>query len=328
MPTLYKKVRRVASKFTKAYGVWSAGRQVGNKISKAIGHLPRRRRDYTKRRPGPAWSPAAPQKSLVFSHGRKLKVNQKFQRKVRQAIQQINTYQYSATACSIGSIGQCLYSNGDLNKVTDLAAILALVTGNNNTTKYQLLDSQMDINITNQSSGQAFLRIYEVVPRHDVPSALGSTVAIMNTGFTDNGYTANNTNLNSTLFQSTSFCNWFKILKVRTLEFAPGQCKKISLINRRSKVINAEHLFSTGYLTGLHKGLMFQQWGQAVNDSVNKTNVSTDGTKFDMVYTLRYHYSWMTPTTNAISNTTALSTVNTAEYIQPLTGAVITDVEA
>lgn len=272
--------------------------------------------------------PNDPKKNMVIRHGSQMQMSKDFIRKVRQAVSSVNTYQLVTPSAILSPIGQCIYSFTTLNQCSDLLAIAALIPSTNNTQKYTLLDSEVDCNITNQSSGQAYLRVYEVIPRHDCPGALGNVLAPLYQGFTDTGYAANSTNINSTAFQSPQFTTWYKILKVRTIEFAPGQNMKLTLKDLKSRVINLEHLQTTAYLAGVMRSFVFQQWGQAVNDSVTKTNVSTDATKFDFVFTSRYHYTYTPDTTNTVTNAGTLGTVNVAEYIQPLTGAVITDTEA
>lgn len=277
------------------------------------------------------------QPAITFRHGRSSNLNKKFVQKVRSALTSKNSQNFISTQCKTSGIGDCTYSQSPVILGPDHVSVIAGNMGSSNyTKKFTIQNVLMNCSLTNQSSGVMCLRVYECMYRTDCPysATYPSPLSLLGVGFTDAGLTTNITNIAGTAYQSPAFCSWIKIINVRQVELNAGETKHISIRNNNSKFVNLEKyaVGGAGYsIQGFgrySKFLLFQQWGQTVNDSVSTTVVSTDRTKLDFVFTVKYEYTWLDDYTNNVYTSGSLGAVNTAQYVNETTGSVVTDTQA
>lgn len=277
------------------------------------------------------------QPALYFKHGKKPYINKKFISKVRSALTSTDSHQFLSTMCKTSGIGDCTYSISPVILEPDhVSAIQANIGASNATKKFTIRNANLSTSLTNQSSGVVCLRVYECMFRTDCPYSSGNPdpLSMLLNGFTNAALATNSTNIAGTAFQSPAFTSWIKIIAVRQVELNAGETKHITIRNNASKLVNLEKYSIAGSAYSLmgfgkySKFLLFQQWGQTVNDSTSTTVVSTDRTKLDFVFTVKYDYTWMDDYTNTIYTTGSLGAVNTAQYINELTGGTVTDTQA
>ena len=288
----------------------------------------------TKARPFGASGSAQP--ITTFKHGKQQKINKKFINKVRQAVSSADTYQTKNSIAIFGQYGECAYSISPVLYGTDDMSNIANLLGASNATKrFQIRDGNLHTSITNQSSGVCCMRVYECQFRYDVPYSppYSDPLLIANRGWVDAGYPNNKIDLSSTVFSSPAFCSRFKVLNVRQIELNAGETKHIVVSNRSPTIIDMERYATGGTSysiigTKTARFLMFQQWGQVVNDATTTTNVSTDRTKVDFLFGRRYTYTWTSDYTNTLTSTSSVPTITTAQYINETTGAKISDDQA
>ena len=290
-----------------------------------------------RRRPGRVSHSNTAQPVEVFKHGKKPYVNKKFIQAVRQAITSTDTLQRVASTASLSNIGHCKYVQSPVLLGVDAIHQIALhLPTTNDTNRFTVKDSLLDVSLTNQSVGVACMRVYECEFRHDVPYT-GSYLtpeAILNRGWIDAGYSGNSTDITSTVFTSPAFTTWFKVITVRKYELNAGETKHLILKDSSPFTLTKERYavggtaFSIQGFRRRSKFFIFQQWGQVVNDLTDTSIVSTDATKIDFVYTQRYNYTWCDDITNNVYKEGSLGNVITARFVNEASGAVTTDAQA
>lgn len=114
----------------------------------------------------------------------------------------------------------------DVSHLALIANVLDPAAGNNNY-HYVIHSAKVQHQLMNMSTGQANLTAYKCVARRDLPNttAFGSgPVITLQNGWIENGVAVPaNGNYAMTPFQSPSFCSAYKIVKVKTYVFEPGQ---------------------------------------------------------------------------------------------------------
>lgn len=264
--------------------------------------------------------------------GKVTKVKPSFIKKVLDAASARNTYINQNALSVAANTGVCQYSFFDLNSNSDLSTINSYVIANN-TGKYLLEDSHIDITMANMTTACQYGRLYEIVPRHDIPVSLGTYTQIYTNGLAEAGSSTTKiagSSLDSKLFDSHLFCTYFKILKQREFTLDPGQNFKIEQ-SIGSKNVNMDVIQTANCTMQRNYGRLYviQIWGGIVNDSVTKTNVSTDSTKVDFIYNRRYNYKYtqdLQVSTNITNNIPSIAV--SPEYINPDTDTVMIDAQA
>lgn len=278
----------------------------------------------------------APNRNYI--HGRPNKISKKFQMKCREAVSNVNTQVLASSTAVTTAIGLCgYYVSPMLIDPIDCQTMNLHIAGGGQTRRYVIKDSNLSCQISNCSNNSSYLRVYECVARQDTPvnSGLGylSPKDYLTVGWTDAGLTSMATNIAGTAFSSPAFVTHFKISKVSTIQFRPGEVRRIVLADKSSFLCNAERYEAGGSLTLMSfakrtRFFVFQQWGDVINDSSVKTNVNIDATKFDYVFTKRYQFQWNNDYDNTLFTSSTLPTITTAEEINDLTGAVQNSAEA
>lgn len=279
-----------------------------------------------------------PYTGLAFVHGRAPKTSTKFINKVRLAVEAKNVYLTNSTYRMPTTVGTCDYIQGpQINDPTTLNAINANMAGGGVNEKFQVISATSVAQVTNMSNASSFVRVYECMCRQDTPanitgSSIGGTpwVYLYDEGMTDlpSAGSASANDLSSTLFMSTEFTTRCSILKVKTVEFRPGETRRFTLVDKKPWVLNMARIVDgTGLLLcGLAKRtrfLIFQVWGDTADSTTGTvTTTSVTATSLSVVQNNRYEYSWTQDYSNNIYRGTALpTTLTTATDINDLTGA-------
>lgn len=284
---------------------------------------------------------------VTYAYGRKVPTSSKFIKKVREAISNTETWTNNYSDQSTASIGGCrYYTSYPLYTSADLFAMSAKLPTTVATSKYIVENAVMTTQICNMSAGAVNLRVYEYKARRDIPSttstsggngAIISPSVLITQGFSDDGTVSAATDISSSLFNSSTFVAWCKILNTKLVQLGPGETKIFTLMDKSPHLINME-IFNPGAISTqlwcmapyFARGLVFQHWGQPVDDSSTTTLTSTDRTKLSIIHTVRYNYKWSQDysTSYTISASSGLGAVSSLQYIQEDTGAVVTDTQA
>lgn len=286
-----------------------------------------------KRGPGKAKNTQAPQ--LNWNHGRAAKLSKKFVKNVRQAAAAIDVQQLRGTSQMSAAIGNCEYHiPAMLYDPTDISVINghcgSYVDG-----KFLIRNAVHTLQMTNQRNSCANLRIYECEARSDVPyNATGAyqVYDYLYQGWVGAGLAGNATDIGANAFSSPLFTTWFKVNDVKVVLLNPGECKRFTLEDKSSTLINMQRWKPFGLQRTLchqkkTKFLIYQVWGQTVEDSVQTTQISTDVVKLDCVWSTKYEYQYIVDTNPTIFTSGSLGTIsNFPEFInentsQPMTGA-------
>lgn len=279
------------------------------------------------------YSRGNPRADVQLVHGKPDKrLSKSFVNQIKKSLAARNDYLITFPFQQSSAIGQCNYVAYDLANAVDLNVIQGYVTASAPTTlKYTLMERSQTLNCTNMSSGQMFMRVYDISLRHDLPVSETSLQNLVTSGFSDaatNTSVITATSIGGTLFDNPRFVAYCKVNSVKILEFAPGQAQILALHDNQSKVVNGEIMRNTDLVevAGISRALILQIWGQAVDDSVNPTTVqSTDKCRMTVIASKKYTYTWMADTSVTTSYSSTLGSVIIPQYIEPLTGAVITD---
>lgn len=171
--------------------------------------------------------------------GKVNKVNTNFIKKVLNASSARNCYVNQNSLAQSASVAKSQYSFFDLNSNADLTTIQGYAVGSP-TGKYLLEDSSIDITMANMSTAPAYCRMYECVPRVDIPTPLGSYTNIYVTGINQantSGTAIQADALESKLYDSHMFVSYFKVVSQKNYTLDPGMNLKITQ-TIGSKVIN------------------------------------------------------------------------------------------
>ena len=317
----------------KYYGKSYMGAKKASKPAVAVKRKPRIANPLYRRKPRRLEHSSTAQPIEVFKHGRKPRLSRKFVQAVRSAISSTDTYQKVSTQAVFSNIGECTYSQSPmLLGVDDVYNMSLKLPGTvNNTSRFTIKDSTLDVSLVNQSNGVVCLQVYECQCRHDVPfsASYASPLPILADGWSDAGYAGNVTDITSNVFSSPAFTTWFKVIKVHKYELNGGETKHIMIKDSSPFTINKERIAISGVgynVMGFRKRskfLIFQQWGQAVNDQADGTHISTDRTKIDFIYKQVYDFTWVDDFTNTVYKSGSLDAVTTARFVQEASGTVI-----
>ena len=303
------------------------------------------RKPYVKKRvPGKSKAKASKSKSykapesvhasgvnhiMVFNSGKK---EREIPKKMIMAIQKglTPTYEnaYNTTyRLQPAGFGQCVYRSwtiGGVGDLVNLASILPVTTVASTTNKYLLEHFEQGLEYQNMSNTILYMRVYEFVPRHDVPVAISVGTVLGSTGFGDiagaGRITA--TDINGTLFDNPMFCAWFKIVKVRDIELSPGTGGNLKQQHSGARTVNLE-IYNNSYYTavkGITRGIVIQTWGGIVSDTVTNSLISTGKPSLDVVQTVKYTASQF-PSNLRVTNTTQnLGAITVSQNINDLSG--------
>lgn len=259
-----------------------------------------RTRTRTQSRPKRGFNMGAIAPSINYIHGKSMKLNSKFVAKVKEASSNVNSQGFqNAKAYAYGSNSAFYSASHTLYNSYEIGVLQTNInTSNPNTTKYLIREANLRVEVTNQSSGSCNLQVYECQARHDFPlSPVNNPITLLGSGFTDAGRPGDISSIVANPFGSTAFVEAYKITNVKTVLLNPGQTMRFVIIDKSPLNINMARWkigssATIGCLAKRSRFLLFKQWGQVVDDSVNKLQVGTDSTKLDFAYYLKYDYSW------------------------------------
>jgi hypothetical protein len=265
-----------------------------------------------------------------YNHGQKMQLSKSFQKKCRAAVSNNNVQQFKTTCLFTSGFGVAnYYVPVQLYDPVDVSTVLSHITSATPTTKFEITDAKVDYQLTNQHDSTCYIRVYECEARGDVPlsATLSSVILYLYQGFTDVGDGSDATDASGTAFASGLFTTWYKINSVKVVDMQPGAVKRFSIHDASTQLINFERWYPGNTNTILSrqkatKFLMFQVWGQTVNDATSSTLVSTDITKIDGIITKRYQFRWSQDVNTSTYSSGSFGNVTTASFIDAATDAV------
>ena len=230
-------------------------------------------------------------------HGKRAKaISQRLSTAIYAAQVPTTSWLQQSFANTVSAQNQCTYKVFEMGNAVDIANIQA-VAGNYSaahTGRMVIKDATMTVNLMNQESLSANVRIYEYVCRRDLPQSQGSTQTLVNNGFDDdslaNQITA--TTVGGTLFNCGIFCSYMKILNVRDVTLLSGKTLRLSMSSLSPKTINGL-TFNTADCSAIGRytrGFVVQQSGKLVDDIATRAVVGIGATKIISQLMTRYHF--------------------------------------
>nr|WAE42610.1 MAG: capsid protein [Cressdnaviricota sp.] len=256
-----------------------------------------------------------------FSQGRRQHISPSFVNKVRAAGSNTNVYLNTVPGYMSTLNGTCSYSvpliiptPSDINTMYNAIASTA---GVSTVTKWTIDRAVSEIDVTNVTDADVNFRVYECIPRSDIPQLSASSITsisdLINVGFVNAGNLALALNPSATLYQSTDFCSWCKIDKVLKYVMKPGESRTFSVASNKPYSMNYSHVFPTGYghptwllVPRQARFLVFQMWGPVSDDSTVSTNVSYAAAKLSFIVRDKFNYSWTEDLLPTVSITSTL----------------------
>lgn len=203
--------------------------------------------------------------------------------------------------------------------------------------------------ITNSTTGNIDLWLYDIIPRRDIHNTTNSNVFPPNlafyTGMTTTWQGGNITQAGSNQFTATDpaayigakpfdsslMCSWYKVKQVRKVCLQPGQCYNHKVKIYPSKVFDDTSFYDTSVANVAASTLALIQNLTVVTFAVFYTsaahstaggNAPTTGLPaIDVVTTKRYFYAWGPAQLRTLNTYTDLPTVATVETVPVNTGA-------
>lgn len=269
---------------------------------------------------------------ISYQHGRPMRIDPYFRKKVMDAMTAINSRTYitpvqtsSVYDSTAFTMSANLYDPAQMRDVGNQIA-------NVNVSSFVVRDTNMDIQIVNQSTGSAFLRCYECVFREDTPytATYNSPLANLIQGLTDAG-TTNVYSLPVTVFQSPAFVQHYKVEHVRVLQFRPGESRVINVSDNNPFNVRIDRFYENNTLLldgirGRTRFIIFQQWGQLGDDAATTNIVATIPTKFNFITTTRINWGYSVDSLNTNTQTSSLSvipTTTTTQIVSDVSGVVL-----
>jgi hypothetical protein len=265
--------------------------------------------------------------TLEMVHGKRAeKFSSYYIASLRKALASPNYFNLQTSLNQPTTAGLGYYTPYLLTSTADMLSINGYVAAAS-ANRFSISNAKLSLTISNATNSNCFVRLYEFVLRHDIPSALTSIQNLVQTLGWPDGLTSSTkiqvTDVNGTLFNNPKFIAYCKVEKVRVLEFAPGQQQLVELIDNEPHNCLSEILTSSPMIgiRGVTRGIVIQQWGGLCNDSVTPTIVTTSPTSLDFMANYRYEYTWMSDVTYSSNSTNNLGTIAAvAETENPLTG--------
>jgi len=213
-----------------------------------------------------------------------------------------------------GAIGQQAVMSERFLTVGQIQDMFAqLTTGGSNTQRLYLKKVTGDFLITNATSSNTFVRIYELTARRDFNVTTASSGALTNAiwqpegafdqGMFDVSASTSNaaTALGSTPFQSGLFTKLWRVNKVYNIELGSGRSHKHSTtydVNTFvDEIITGKDSGSrrNQILKGISRAIMIIAYGAPVNSDATDTNVSTAKPALNIVRMDRHYIHTIDP---------------------------------
>lgn len=281
------------------------------RISKAIGHQPRR-------------------------------LNVMLESKIRDALNPANHHVIQQSGNVHCPNGQSVYTHFEMMNADDIDSVIAQLSSSIGNTGYangkvNIQNCKLQLMLRNQTTNLVTLRLYEYICRRDVPDKIqtapgsvtevdGDTQNVIDAGF---NYQAQadilNTDVGGTLFQNPLFCTYYKIVKVRTVQLGAGKCMNLTMSQLKPRVINPLVYNATdgSVLAGHTRGFVVQAVSSLIGpnpDGDPYGQPTTGFVNFDWFCSRKYAYNqpWYAQAKNTISSN--LPTKTTGYHINEYTG--------
>lgn len=256
-----------------------------------------------------------------FSHGTKLmsrniynywKTNQKFSISHTSSIKISNTnYGQQAIYEMIG------LTNNDFN---DDMTRIGITDSYARTSSSMIYGKVTDvITYTNVELTTTYLHIYEIVPRRDLMGTSNTMALTWSTGLNEETGGTTGTTIQQypyeKPFRSKRFCLNYLVKKIIQIELAPGESHKHTSTYYINRVVHSQITSTYGYSKNFTNMRLHIASGTPINDSTNKTFVSTSTVSLDVVLNRQYAYGIDSrPRTQTFADN-SLNTITAAKVI-------------
>lgn len=318
-----------------------AGRVARGLVSYASRRLQRKpignRRLYTKVRPVGTGSSLS-----YFKSGRKAKLAGK----VLKTMQPLRVMNQATSNRNEGAIGfQAVTSERFLTVGQIQELFTQLTAGGSNTQRLYVRQVTSDFLITNATSSNTFIRLYELVARRDFMTTTTSSGALSSAaiwtpegafdqGMFDVSASTSNcaTAIGSTPFQSKLFSDLWKVKRVFNIELGSGRSHKHSTTYNINRFIDESILGTTAsrrnqILGGITRAIMIVSYGAPINSDATDTNVSTAKTALNIVRLDRHYINALDPQGQQYYRTSTIPVVTDPQEVDD-EGNVQTPAEA
>lgn len=193
-----------------------------------------------------------------------------------------------------------------------------------NTQRIFLRSIEQEYMISNASSANVFLKIYECTARQDITANSGSPVLNIvqwnPAGAFDQGVYDVNTGmsamtLGTTPFQSQFFTNIWKVDKIYNIELGAGRSHKHLSKYSPNRLIDESRSSRNSILKGVTRSIMILAFGSPINDTTDNTKVSTSLIALNIVRKQVAKVQSINPQGLVYFNQQSLGTVAQAEHI-------------
>lgn len=185
---------------------------------------------------------------MSSSHGRSVsKLSSKAEAKIRASLTPIDTLiRQDVGLDAYDNVDQMAWSQYrvfEIGNSSDVRKIIEKSLGENPDYDLEsyIKDYSMQIKLVNQMNTVVNIRTYEYISRNDLPYGIyASTQSCVADGFTkESPHEVTFKTIGGTLFQNSPFCTYYKIVKVRNVQLAPGKELVLNLSHQKGHKINA-----------------------------------------------------------------------------------------
>lgn len=266
-------------------------------------------------------------------------VRKKYQTKMERAMHTKGKYQVITTGRQTGGANQQQAFNVNMYTTTDIGSMFTKI-GFVNSSSLTMDEGLQFLHVANMDNNDCVIWFYDLLLRADVNTGTLAPISDWAQGVVDESGAAGDYQIPfSTPFQSKKFCERWKVVKVSRVILSSGSTHIHKVTSKPMHPINYEHLVNTSssytgtqganvgvrYLTS---SVMCVIQGNLANDSVTKTQVGTGPVAVDFMNIIRYKYCGSVDNQTLYSKSFTAQTLNTAEFIQEKTGAVVVDAQA
>lgn len=212
-----------------------------------------------------------------------------------------------------------------------------LVDYNTSKTQSVLLRSiEQEYMISNASSANVFIKLYEITARNDIKidgnsptlaQALYSAVGAFDQGVYDINTGMDAMTLGVTPFQSKMFTQNFKVDKIYHIELGAGRTHKHLSRFSPNRIVHESRSSRTNALEAITRYVVILAFGSPINDTTTTTAVSTSLVNLNIVRKQVTKIQFMNPQGAVYYNTQGLGIVAQAEHVDE-EGNVQNEVEA
>lgn len=197
-------------------------------------------------------------------------------------------------------------------------------TNGSNTQQCILRSIEQEYMISNASSTNVFIKIYECTARNDFFSTTNSTSLGLSiwhpTGAFDQGvYDVNNgmnaNTLGITPFNSQLFTNNWIVDKIYHVELGAGRSHKHLSRFSPNRMVLESRVSRNSILKGVTRAVMILAYGSPINDTTNNTLVSTSHVELNIVRKQVSKIQFLNPQGQVFFNVQGLQAVTVAEHI-------------